>query len=59
MNYAKGIIYILKVMDHAEYDKTLWVGECGCHKPPPKRPAAAAESPSEGGPPARIRKGRE
>lgn len=37
VNYVRGIIYILKVMDHQEYDKKLWVGQCGCHKPPPKR----------------------
>jgi hypothetical protein len=24
------------VMDHKEYDKQLWVDNCGCHKPPPK-----------------------
>ena len=35
--YAKGIIYVLKVMDHAQYDKRRWVDECGCHEPPPKR----------------------
>src|SRR5207248_3390241 len=37
INYAKGIIYVLRVMDHAEYDKRRWVDDCGCHKPPPKR----------------------
>jgi mRNA interferase HigB len=44
VNYAKGIIYVLKVMDHLEYDKKVWVDECGCHKPPPKEPAAAKEA---------------
>jgi mRNA interferase HigB len=38
VNYARGIIYVLKVMDHSEYDKNRWVNECGCHKPPPKKP---------------------
>lgn len=37
INYAAGILYILKVMDHAEYDKGQWVDECGCRNPPPKR----------------------
>ena len=40
VNYAAGIIYVLKVMDHAEYDRGRWVEDCGCHKPPPKRPPA-------------------
>src|SRR5437870_3835770 len=40
VNYAKGIVYVLRVMDHAEYDKQLWIVDCGCHKPPPKKPAA-------------------
>lgn len=29
-------LYILKVMDHGEYDKQDWIHDCGCHKPPPK-----------------------
>ena len=41
VNYAKGILYVLRVMDHAEYDKNLWVDDCGCNKPPPKKPAPA------------------
>src|SRR5262245_40022430 len=32
VNYAKGIVYVLRVMDHAEYDRGLWVDDCGCHK---------------------------
>jgi mRNA interferase HigB len=36
INYGQGIVYVLKVMDHAEYDKNLWIAECGCHRPPPK-----------------------
>jgi mRNA interferase HigB len=38
VNYRRGIVYVLKVMDHPEYDKNLWVDACGCHKAPPKRP---------------------
>jgi mRNA interferase HigB len=45
VNYAKGIIYVLKVMDHGEYDKRVWVDACGCHKPPPKKPAAPKQGP--------------
>ncbi|MGC1718600.1 MAG: type II toxin-antitoxin system HigB family toxin [Isosphaeraceae bacterium] len=37
VNYARGIVYVLKVMDHAEYDKGRWIDDCGCHEPPPKR----------------------
>ncbi len=40
VNFATGVIYVLEPMDHAEYDKKLWVDRCRCHKPPPKRPAA-------------------
>lgn len=50
VNYRAGIVYVLKVMDHAEYDKKLWPGQCGCHKPPPiapvKRKTAAQAPPS-------------
>ena len=37
VNYARGIVYVLKVMDHAEYEKGRWIDDCGCHEPPPKR----------------------
>jgi mRNA interferase HigB len=40
VNYARGIVYVLRVMDHAEYDKKLWVDDCGCFRPPPKKPVA-------------------
>lgn len=36
LNYAAGIIYVLKVMDHQEYDKKQWPDDCGCYEPPPK-----------------------
>ena len=38
VNYRVGIVYILKVMDHVEYDKKQWVKDCGCKEPPPKKP---------------------
>lgn len=33
--YEKGIVYVLRPMDHKEYDKKSWIGDCGCHEPPP------------------------
>jgi mRNA interferase HigB len=44
VNYGRGIVYVLKVMDHAEYDGGRWAEECGCHEPPPRKP------PEPGGP---------
>lgn len=40
VRYGSGILYVLRVMDHAEYDKQRWVEDCGCYKPPPKKPAS-------------------
>ncbi len=45
--YASGRLYVLKVMDHEEYDKNRWIDECGCHEPPPKK-ASSKTSPSRG-----------
>lgn len=42
VNYANGIIYVLKVMDHAEYDRGRWAADCGCHEPPPRREGKSA-----------------
>jgi mRNA interferase HigB len=53
VNYGKGIVYVLRVMDHAEYDKNLWVDDCGCHKPPPKKPAAVKRTPPKRAKPGR------
>lgn len=58
VNYARGIVYVLKPMDHAEYDKGRWEDDCGCHEPPPKKRAAPKKASPEGGRPARGRKGR-
>jgi mRNA interferase HigB len=49
INYHAHVIYVLKVMDHAEYDKQSWVDSCGCNDPPPARP----DSPR---PPSRAKK---
>ncbi len=40
LRFGRGILYVLRVMDHSEYDKQSWIEECGCHKPPPKKPAS-------------------
>jgi mRNA interferase HigB len=41
VRYAKeslpGVIYILKVMTHTEYDENKWPDQCGCHNPPPPK----------------------
>jgi mRNA interferase HigB len=37
ISFGRGIVYVLKVMDHSEYDKKLWINECGCRKPPPNK----------------------
>ena len=36
INYRTGVLYVLKVMDHSEYDKGHWIEQCGCDKPPPE-----------------------
>ena len=35
--FEKGRIFVLKVMDHKEYDQQRWVESCRCHQPPPRR----------------------
>jgi mRNA interferase HigB len=47
VNYAKRIIYVLRVMDHPEYDKNDWVDGCGCHKPPPNKAPVAKPAPKK------------
>jgi mRNA interferase HigB len=50
VNYVTRVIYVLKVMDHAEYDKRAWIDSCGCHKPPPKKTARPKVKPNPRGP---------
>lgn len=57
INYARGIVYILRVMDHEEYDKIRWVDDCGCRKPAPKRPASP-KTPHKAAPARRPRRER-
>jgi mRNA interferase HigB len=54
VNYRWGRLYVLAVMDHAEYDKNRWPEDCGCYKPPPKKPIEPITAPK----PARRQKGR-
>jgi mRNA interferase HigB len=35
VRFRAKIVYILKVMDHAEYDLDKWKDACGCFTPPP------------------------
>jgi len=42
--YAAGKLYVLKVMDHQEYDKGRWIDDCGCYEPPPRKPPRVKES---------------
>lgn len=58
VNFKTGVIYVLEPMDHAEYDKMLWVGRCGCHEPPPKKPPAARNVAPKGEPVPRKPQGR-
>jgi mRNA interferase HigB len=37
INHERGIVYVLKVMDHGEYDRGRWKTDCGCFDPPPRR----------------------
>lgn len=41
IRYDSGKLFVLRIMDHAEYDERRWVDQCGCHEPQPrkKRPA--------------------
>ena len=59
LNFTKGILYVLRVMDHPEYDKQSWIDDCGCRKPPPKKPTAAPQaSPRKKSASRRRKKGR-
>jgi mRNA interferase HigB len=34
--FGSGKLYVLKIMDHHEYDKRQWIEECRCHMPQPR-----------------------
>jgi mRNA interferase HigB len=58
VNYGAGILYVLKVMDHEEYDRKQWPESCGCHKPPPKRPDTQKKPPPRRKPGSRRKRGK-
>jgi mRNA interferase HigB len=33
--YASQKVFVLRVMNHREYDLDAWKEECGCYQPPP------------------------
>lgn len=43
LRFDRQILYVLEVMDHAEYDRKdrsgqqQWIKRCGCFDPPPSR----------------------
>ena len=55
VNYRFGIVYVLKVMDHAEYDKRSWVDDCHCHEPPPEQPKTPRKKAPVGREPSSVR----
>lgn len=32
-----GVVYVLSIMTHPEYDENAWPDECGCFEPPPAK----------------------
>ncbi len=56
--YAAGKLYILRVMDHEEYDKGRWIDDCGCYDPPPKSQPELKKSSSSAKIPRRRKRGR-
>jgi mRNA interferase HigB len=54
--YTSGKLYILRVMDHQEYDKRRWIEACRCYEPPPRKPPGAKKPPTPGAPASRQRK---
>lgn len=46
VDFARSLVYVKRVMDHKEYDKNLWPGQCGCDEPdPPGKPDTGASPP--------------
>jgi mRNA interferase HigB len=46
--YQAHIVYVLRVMDHAEYDKADWADDCGCYRPTPKPAKPAVQKRKRG-----------
>jgi mRNA interferase HigB len=38
IRFQTHLVYVLRIMTHAEYDRTDWKTECGCFTPPPPKP---------------------
>jgi mRNA interferase HigB len=53
VSYRGDRLYVLRVMDHAEYDKGHWVVSCRCYEPPPEK-AAKRKDPARSDQPARY-----
>jgi mRNA interferase HigB len=51
--YRAHTVYVLRVMDHAEYDLKRWAAQCRCHQPRPKK-ANPKGGRSRGGPKGRT-----
>jgi mRNA interferase HigB len=46
VRYPIRTVFVLRIMTHAEYDdQERWQNDCGCHKPPPRRPRRPKNSP--------------
>ncbi len=37
--YPSQKVFVLKVLNHKEYDEDEWKEDCGCYAPPPIRPS--------------------
>jgi len=50
IRYATQKVFVLKVLNHGEYDDGKWKGECGCFEAPPpkKKKTAPAKRPGRG-----------
>ncbi|MDB5340878.1 MAG: type toxin-antitoxin system HigB family toxin [Planctomycetaceae bacterium] len=44
--YASQKVFVLKVMNHAEYDNDKWKSDCGCFQPPFKSVKTTLSNPS-------------
>jgi mRNA interferase HigB len=46
VRYSIRTVFVLRILTHSEYDDLQrWQDDCGCHKPPPRRPRRPKESP--------------
>lgn len=46
VDFARSLVFVKRVMDHEEYDRNLWPGQCGCDEPgPPAKPKTEPSPP--------------